>query len=141
MILALALLTITQLSPETTSARLLAPETVGMSGGPAVRREVIPGVKPAWMPMVVAGGITLTAATVSLVAMVALRVGGWAAVAVAVFGGLISIGVHVVCAIISIVIGAENRSLREAHERRRRDSLPAPVSAAPLQPTAVVFRF
>lgn len=54
MILALALLTVTQLAPESTSARLLGPETTGMSGGPSasmpMAREQIPGLKAAWVP-------------------------------------------------------------------------------------------
>lgn len=143
MILALALLTVTHLAPDSTSARLLAPDTVGLSGGPALKREVIPGLKPAWVPMAVAGAITVTAVSVSLVVMLAGRVGGYAAVAVGIIGGLAVSAVHLVCAVISAVIGGSNAALRAEYEQRKRVALPpVPVSSAPpLQPTAVVLRF
>jgi hypothetical protein len=70
-------------------------------------------------------------------------VGGWAAIAVGVFGGLIVSGINIVCAVISAVIAGDNAAARAAYEQRKRTAPPAaPVSAAPpLQPTSLVFRF
>jgi hypothetical protein len=127
MILALALLTVTQLSPQSTSARLLGPETTGVSGAPTAQREEIPGLKAAWMPMVVAGAITLTSVGGFFLVVAAASVGVLSAFVVGFIGLIALTAVHGVCALVSAAIGADNRNLRAAHEERKRVSSTEPV--------------
>ena len=140
MILTLALLTITQLSPQASSARLLPEESVqGIAGAP--RAAILPGLQKVWVVWAVGGALSTVTALGIILGLVATRAGSLTGFAMAILGGMIGGVIHLVCGIIGGVIMYQNGEVRRRAEESGRVPPPSAAAAVTLQPMALALRF